>query len=82
MTNFTNPFYEVAVVGKNANSIIKKMHENYLPNILISASNIESKLPLLSNKFISGETYIYVCIDGTCKLPLQDIHKAILSIKK
>jgi uncharacterized protein YyaL (SSP411 family) len=82
MTNFTNPFYEVAVVGKNANSIIKKMHENYLPNILISASNKESKLPLLSNKFISGETYIYVCIDGTCKLPVQEVHKAIRSIKK
>ena len=82
MTNFTKPFYEVAVVGANAKSVIQKLDANYLPNILISASNKESELPLLSNKFITGETYIYVCIDGTCKLPLLDIDKAILSISK
>jgi len=82
MTNFTKPFYEVAVVGENAKSVIQKLDANYLPNILISASNKESKLPLLSNKFIPGETYIYVCIDGTCKLPLLNIDKAILSIRK
>ena len=82
MTNFTKPFYEVAVVGLNAKSVIEKIDANYLPNILISASNKESELPLLSNKFIPGETYIYVCIDGTCKLPVLDIDKAILSIRK
>ena len=33
MTNFTKPYYEVAVVGKNANTVAKKLYSNYLPNI-------------------------------------------------
>jgi uncharacterized protein YyaL (SSP411 family) len=82
MTNFTQPFYEVAVVGKNANTITKEFYKNYFPNILISASNKDSELPLLEFKYIDGETLIYVCVNGTCKLPLADISKAIKSINR
>jgi len=82
MTNFTQPFYEVAVVGENANSVAKELFKKYLPNILISASSKESELPLLEYKYIEGETLIYVCVNGTCKLPLADISKAIKSIKR
>ena len=81
MTNFTQPYYEVAVVGENAPTITKKLYKNYLPNILISASNKDSELPLLEFKYINGKTLIYVCVDGTCKLPLADISRAIKSIK-
>ena len=82
MTNLTQPFYEVAVVGENANSVTKELFKKYLPNILISASDKESELPLLEYKYIEGETLIYVCVNGTCKLPLADISKAIKSIKR
>ena len=82
MTNFTQPFYEVAVVGDNANEVSKGLFRNYLPNILISASSKDSELPLLEFKYIDGKTLIYVCVDGTCKLPLTDISKAIKSIKR
>ncbi len=82
MTNFTQPFYEVAVLGKNANTITKEFYKNYFPNILISASNKDSELPLLEFKYIDGETLIYVCVNGTCKLPLADISKAIKSINR
>ena len=81
MTNFTQPYYEVAVVGENAPTITKELYKNYLPNILISASSKDSELPLLEFKYIDGKTLIYVCVDGTCKLPLADISKAIKSIK-
>ena len=82
MMNFTQPFYEVAVVGENANTITKELYKSYLPNILISASNKDSELPLLEFKYIDGETLIYVCVNGTCKLPLADISKAIKSINR
>ena len=82
MMNFTQPFYEVAVVGKNATTITKELYKNYFPNILISASNKDSELPLLEFKYIDGETLIYVCVNGTCKLPLADISKAIKSINR
>jgi len=82
MMNFTQPFYEVAVVGKNADTITKELFKNYLPNILISASNKDSELPLLEFKYIDGKTLIYVCVNGTCKLPLADISEAIKNIKR
>ena len=82
MTNFTQPYYEVAVVGEKANTVAKELFKNYLPNILISASNKESELPLLDYKYLDGKTLIYVCVNGTCKLPLEDISEAINSIKR
>jgi uncharacterized protein len=82
MTNFTQPFYEVAIVGKEANTINKKLTACYLPNILITGSTQESNQPLLENKFIDDETYVYVCVNGVCKLPETDIYKAIKTIKK
>ena len=82
MMNFTQPFYEVAVVGKNATTITKELYKSYLPNILISASNKDSELPLLEFKYIDGKTLIYVCVNGTCKLPLADISEAVKNIKR
>ena len=82
MTNFTQPFYEVAIVGKDANTINQKLTDSYLPNILITGSNQESNQPLLLNKFMDEETYVYVCVNGVCKLPETDIYKAIKTIKK
>lgn len=82
MTNFTKPYYEVAVVGKNANTVAKKLYSNYLPNILISASDKESEIPLLEYKYLEDKTLIYVCVNGTCKLPLADVSKAIKSISR
>jgi uncharacterized protein YyaL (SSP411 family) len=82
MTHFTNPYYEVAIVGENAPSIRKKLQFSYIPNILITGSTKESNLPLLENKFVEDETLIYVCVNGTCKLPQKELSKAIESIKK
>ena len=83
MTNFTKPFYEVVVAGKNASGINKSLINNYLPNILIAgASHANSTLPLLSYKFNEDNTFIYVCVNGTCKLPQTSLSDAINSIEK
>lgn len=83
MTNFTKPFYEVVVAGKNASGINKRLINTYLPNILIAgASHDNSTLPLLSYKFNEDNTFIYVCLNGTCKLPQTSLLDAIKSIEK
>ena len=82
MLNYTNPYYEVVVVGKYAKQKIKELNRTYLPNILISYSDKESNLPLLENRFIEDETYIYVCINNTCKLPVETISKTLKLMKK
>ncbi|EDP72363.1 hypothetical protein FBALC1_14717 [Flavobacteriales bacterium ALC-1] len=80
--NYANPYYEVAISGSEADSKLKELNMFYLPNILISGSNKSSNLPLLKNKFIEDETFIYVCVNGTCKLPVTSIEKAVNQILK
>jgi uncharacterized protein YyaL (SSP411 family) len=83
MTNFTKPFYEVVVAGENASVVNKRLLNTYAPNILIAGTNKENNtLPLLAYKFNEEETFIYVCVDGTCKMPETSFKKAIANIKK
>jgi uncharacterized protein YyaL (SSP411 family) len=80
--NYASPYYEVAISGPEAHSKLKELDRSYLPNILISGSDKNSDLPLLQNKFISDETFIYVCVNGTCKLPVETVDKALEQILK
>ena len=83
MTNFTKPFYEVVVAGNEALEINKSLIKNYSPNILIAGTSKENNtVPLLSYKFNEDETFIYVCVNGTCKKPEVNLKKALLNIKK
>jgi uncharacterized protein YyaL (SSP411 family) len=82
MLNYTNPFYEVAIVGEDAIIKTQEFSKQYLPNILIANSSKNSELPLLKNRFIDGKTYIYVCVNNTCKLPVTAVAEAIKLISK
>ncbi len=81
MLNYTNPYYEVVIVGKEAKHKLTELNKIYLPNILTSYSEHDSNLPLLENRFINNETYIYVCRNNTCKLPVKTIDKALKFIE-
>ncbi|WP_452601054.1 thioredoxin domain-containing protein [Pontimicrobium sp. MEBiC06410] len=76
MLNYTNPFYEVAIVGASVSEKISELNTTYIPNKLIVGSKTESKLPLLENRYVDGETLIYVCVDNACKLPVSEVSKA------
>jgi uncharacterized protein YyaL (SSP411 family) len=83
MTSLTKPFYEVVVAGNKASEVNKKLINNYNPNILIAGTTKENNtLPLLSYKFNEDQTFIYVCVNGTCKKPKTNIKEALESIKK
>ena len=83
MANFTKPFYEVVVAGNEALEVNKSLIKKYTPNILIAGTSEENNtVPLLSYKFNEDETFIYVCVNGTCKKPEVNLEKALLNIKK
>ncbi|MBL7870912.1 MAG: thioredoxin domain-containing protein [Cyclobacteriaceae bacterium] len=72
--------FEVAVMGEDA---LKKSHElqqHYLPTSLFMGGSQEN-LPLLENKLVAGKTIIYVCKDKVCKLPVQEVQKALTQLK-
>ncbi|MGZ5242862.1 MAG: thioredoxin domain-containing protein [Bacteroidia bacterium] len=72
------PFYEVAIVGKNALEQKHLLERTYMPNkILAGSSDGNSTLPLLQNRFIEGKTMIYVCQNRTCNLPVENAAQAL-----
>ncbi len=79
-TNLLGDFYEIAIVGKDAQQKLKEINASYIPNKLIVGSINESSLPLLSYKYTENETTIYVCIDGACLLPVNETEKALQQI--
>ncbi|WP_299891421.1 thioredoxin domain-containing protein [uncultured Lacinutrix sp.] len=82
MLNFSTSFYEVAIVGEEALDKIEELNSHYIPNKIIAGSLIDNNLPLLKNRYTENETYIYVCINKTCKKPTKDIIEALNNIKK
>lgn len=74
---FTQPFYEVVVVGEKADEKRKTFNKYYLPNTLFTGSETESSLMLLKNRWVADKTFIYVCTDKTCKEPVNDVNDAL-----
>jgi uncharacterized protein YyaL (SSP411 family) len=71
-------FYEIAVTGKNSDSLRKTVDQYYLPNKVLLGGKTEN-LPLLRGR-ITGKNLIYVCKNNTCSLPvdnLEDLKKLI-----
>ena len=48
---------------------------NEKKNIPISLN--ESDFPLLKNRYIDNDTYIYVCVKKACKLPVRTAKEAL-----
>ena len=81
MLNYTCEYYEVAVSGQNALQKVKELETHYLPNTLIAGSTKDSTIPLLEGRFMPNQTYIYVCVEGACKMPETDVAAVIAKMK-
>ncbi len=77
----TFPFYEIAIVGPDANILAKELFQNHLPNTLQVASVTESNLPLFEGRYLADDTFIFVCQDQTCKLPVATTAAALEQLK-
>ncbi len=82
MLNYTNPYYEVAIVGKDVKHKITELNKTYIPNKLIAGSTSENNLPLLESRYSPNNTLIYVCVNKACKLPVSEVDKAIKLLKE
>ena len=73
----THAYFEIVIVGKNAHKLTQSVNSNYLPNAIIVGSKAESDLPLFKDRYEADATYIYVCQNSTCKLPVKTVEKAM-----
>ena len=77
-----NQPYEIAIVGKNAEKLRKEMMSYYIPNTIYLGGKTEGNLVLLEGKLVEGDTYIYVCQNKVCKMPVKNVVDALQLIEK
>ncbi len=81
--NLAHPFHEVIIAGENYQSLSSALSKKYLPNVLIGGGqHSKSNFPLLKDRVIKGKTWVYVCKNQTCQLPVKSIEEALLQIEK
>jgi len=67
------PFYEIVIVGENAEQLLSQMSKTYIANTILVGSKSESEISLFKDRYIDEDTFIYVCQNNTCKLPVKTI---------
>jgi len=81
MLNYSEPFYEVAIMGDEVFNKISELNDYYVPNKIMVGSLKNENLPLLENRFVDDKTLIYVCVNKACKLPVETVENAINQLK-
>ena len=81
MSDFSTDYYEIAVSGADAMHKLKEINQTYIPNKLIAGSTKDSPIPLMEGRFNDDITFIYICVDGACKLPEEKVSKALGQVK-
>jgi len=79
--DFTGSFYEVAITGTDATTIIKDINRQYIPNKILAAAELNSRLPILEGRFTKEESLLFICVDGACKLPVNTPKDALKLIE-
>ncbi len=82
MAWFVNEPHDVAIVGDDYLQKRKEFDQHYLPNSFLSGSKKDTQLALLKNKYVNGQTTIYVCKKRVCQYPQTDVGKALEQINK
>lgn len=72
------PFYELAVIGKDATKKAGLITAAFTPNgVLMAAPVADGRFPLLAGKSGGGDTNIYVCKEYACQTPVKTVEEAL-----
>ena len=67
---------EMVFTGNKAQAFRKEFDQAYL-YALVAGSDLESDMPLLQNRVIEDKSWIYVCENKVCKLPVASLEEAV-----
>ncbi len=81
LLKLTAPYFEVAVCGINSRLQLKKLQKGFHPHVLWAFTEKESKVPLLKDRFNHTADLIYVCKNGSCELPVEEVEEAAKKIR-
>ncbi len=69
--------YELIITGENCIKLKNNIIKGYRPDILYAVTGEENSVPIFKDRFIEGETNIYVCENNICNLPVKSSEEAI-----
>jgi uncharacterized protein YyaL (SSP411 family) len=79
---FISEPYEVVIAGPDALKLRDELVTyHYLPQATIMGTTSISTLPLIQDKIKTDETWIYVCRNKTCGLPVKTVKEALEQLK-
>ncbi len=81
IASMVKPPYEIAILGEEATTKASTMQKSYLPNSFFLGGKSEKGLELLTDKLQEDRTMIYVCQNKVCKLPVEDVDRALKLIE-
>jgi uncharacterized protein YyaL (SSP411 family) len=81
LLSFDSAQRELSVVGSGALDSLKIVHQHYLPHVIVSASEVQSKLPILEGRFSEENLHYFICQNRVCGLPLQNLNEVLSQIK-
>jgi uncharacterized protein YyaL (SSP411 family) len=81
MVNMIHPFYTIAVTGPGCLEKAAAICKHYHPSVFICGSESGSNLPVLKDRFVEGQTMIFVCTGKECKLPTNSVEEAVNLLK-
>ena len=64
---------EIVVTGPGFQRDLENLLARYLPGTLIIGANQAGTTPLLEDRVIPGKTYLYLCRDQSCQLPVSSV---------
>ena len=76
-----HPVYEVAIVGQSYDQLRQEIQAQYFPQAIYLGGADEGSLELLESKLVEEETFVYVCLNKVCKLPVASATEAKALIK-
>jgi uncharacterized protein YyaL (SSP411 family) len=82
LTEMVAGLAEVVISGPDNENMRKELHGHYHPFSLTLGTQGISTLPLLvGRESKDAKTLVYVCFNKTCKLPVDNVRKAIMQLE-
>ncbi len=80
---FVYPIAEVVIMGKEAHEMADKVMQMYYPHLLMQFSKKENTdYPLLMGRYSEKATFIYLCKNNVCNLPVNSAEDLAEALKE
>ncbi len=79
--NLDANIYEIIIVGNDKTIHLHNVLHEYIPNKILQSTKEDLNMPLTTKKYVFNKTFIYLCLNSTCKHPYDKAESLVRDIK-